>query len=84
MNVVYDNSRGQQCQISLDSYVENALYPAPYTVEGELEKIRAYTANVARALGRLMDVLAERKILDAEDVENIVAKWDKIVLKKDE
>lgn len=56
---------------SIEEYIEFKLDGEDYET-GILESAAATAKNNSKAIGRLLNVLAEKEIIDADDVANIV------------
>jgi hypothetical protein len=59
---------------SLEDYADSALDGADYD-QGALEDLVGTANNVKRAVGRLLDVLAENGLLTAPEVEKVLRGW---------
>ncbi len=84
MNLIYKTwRRDSQQEDSVENYVEGCLTHTDYDTRGAAECANERANNCARAIGQLVEILADKGLLNKGDIDSICRNTDSIIeLKK--
>jgi hypothetical protein len=80
MRLIYKDWRyNAECECSVGGYIKSTLGQTDYYQTGVAENADTKAENCAGAIGRLVEILVEKGLLDAKDVNYIAGGLDQVV-----